>query len=68
MSTRPPRMTLPISRRVAVTGLGALLSASALPIMGAGRAAAREDEIIRAHGYSFLAISNIPPIIRISTT
>ena len=53
MSIRPPRMTLPISRRVAVTGLGALLSASALPIMGAGRASAREDEIIRAHGYSF---------------
>ena len=40
--------------------MGALLSATALPIMGAGRARAREDEIIRAHGYSFFGDLKYP--------
>jgi microcin C transport system substrate-binding protein len=60
MTDRPPRTPLPISRRFALTGMASLMSATALPIMSAGRAAASEDEIIRAHGYSFFGNLSYP--------
>jgi hypothetical protein len=53
MSIIPPRSGAQISRRLALKGMGALLSASALHLTGPGKARAAEEEIIRSHGYSF---------------
>jgi len=60
MTDRLPRRPLPISRRFALSGMASLMGASALPMMGVGRAAASEDEIIRAHGYSFFGNLSYP--------
>ncbi len=58
--SHPPHAGFPLSRRFALKGMGALLSASALPGLGVGRAQAAEDEIIRAHGYSFFGDLKYP--------
>jgi len=60
MSIILPRRGAPISRRFALKGLGALMSASALHLTGPGKARATEDEIIRSHGYSFFGNLKYP--------
>ena len=60
MNIMPPRAGAPISRRLALKGLGALMAGSALHLTGPGRARAAEEEIIRAHGYSFFGNLKYP--------
>jgi microcin C transport system substrate-binding protein len=49
-----------MSRRTALSGLGALLAGSALPVILPCQARASDEEIIRAHGYSFFGDLKYP--------
>ncbi len=58
--SQPPHAGFPMSRRTALSGMGALLAGSALPVILPGQARASDEEIIRAHGYSFFGDLKYP--------
>jgi microcin C transport system substrate-binding protein len=58
--SHPPKAGFPLSRRFALKGMGALLSASALPAFLPRPALANDEEIIRSHGYSFFGDLKYP--------
>jgi microcin C transport system substrate-binding protein len=58
--SQPPHAGFPMSRRTALSGLGALLAGSALPVILPCQARASDEEIIRAHGYSFFGDLKYP--------
>ncbi|MBC7131800.1 MAG: ABC transporter substrate-binding protein [Roseovarius sp.] len=58
--SHPPRAAFAMSRRTAISGMGALMAGTALPALRPGRAQADDGEIIRAHGYSFFGDLKYP--------
>ncbi|MBC7165101.1 MAG: ABC transporter substrate-binding protein [Roseovarius sp.] len=58
--SQPPQAGFPMSRRFALSGMGALLAGSALPVLLPGQARGGDGRIIRAHGYSFFGDLKYP--------
>jgi microcin C transport system substrate-binding protein len=57
---RMPPAAFRITRRTALSGIGALMAGSALPLAFGAPARAGEEEIIRSHGYSFFGDLKYP--------
>ncbi len=58
--SQPPQAGFPVTRRFALSGMGALLAGSALPALLPGHARGGGEQIIRAHGYSFFGDLKYP--------